>query len=48
MNSETQLQPKLLLSGQEYLVPFTTSTEGLALILGTNGLNSHVLFIRVS
>ncbi len=45
MNSETQLQPKLLLSGQEFLIPSQTSTDGVALLLGTNRLNSRVLFI---
>jgi hypothetical protein len=48
MNSETQLQPKLLFSGQEYLVPFTTSTDGVALLLGSNRLNSRILSIEDS
>ena len=32
INGTTQLEPKILLSGQEYLVPSTTSTDGIALV----------------
>jgi hypothetical protein len=45
INGNTQLQPKLLLSGQEYLIPAQTSIEGVALLLGLNRLNSRCLFI---
>ena len=45
INGTTQLDPKILLSGQEYLVPSTTSTDGIALLLGANRINTRLLFI---
>ena len=41
INGYTQLQPKLLLSGQEYLIPAQTATDGVALLFGLNRLNSR-------
>ena len=48
INGNTQLDPKILLSGQEYLVPSTTSTDGIALLLGANRINTRLLFIADS
>ena len=48
INGTTQLEPKILLSGQEYLTAATTSTDGVALVLGANRVNSRVLFIADS
>ena len=48
INGTTQLDPKILLSGQEYLVPSTTSTDGIALLLGANRINTRLLFIADS
>ncbi len=48
INGTKQLDPKILLSGQEYLVPFTTSTDGVALLLGANRINTRLLFIADS
>jgi hypothetical protein len=46
MNSEAQLQPKLLLSGQEYLMSFQTSTDGVALLLGSVQTDSiHAFYL---
>jgi hypothetical protein len=45
INVTTQLDPKILLSGQEYLVPSTTSTNGIALVLGANRTITRLLFI---
>ena len=47
INGNTQLQPKLLLSGQEYLIAAQTSTDGFALLLGLDRLNSRCLFIGI-
>jgi hypothetical protein len=48
INGNNQLEPKLLLSGQEYLVPYQTSTDGIALLLGANRISSRLLFIADS
>ena len=45
MNGDNQIEPKILLSGQEYQVAYQTSTDGVALLLGINRVNSRVLFI---
>jgi hypothetical protein len=48
INGTTQLDPKILLSGQEYLVTYTTSTDCVALVLGANRTNTRLLFIADS
>ncbi len=48
INGINQLEPKLLLSGQEYLVPSQTSSDGVAHVLGANRLNTRLLFIADS
>ncbi len=45
VNGNTQLQPNILLSSQEYLVASQTATDGIALLLGLNKFNARVLFI---
>jgi hypothetical protein len=45
INGKNQFEPKILLSGQEYLIPFQTWTDGVELLLGANRTNTRVLFI---
>jgi hypothetical protein len=46
INGNTQLQSKISISGQEYLVAAQTDeTHGIALLLGINLLNARALFI---
>ncbi len=45
INGDTQLQPKILLSGQEYLIAAQTASDGVALFLGANRVNNRLLFI---
>jgi hypothetical protein len=48
INGNNQIEPKNLLSGQEYLVPYQTSIDGIALSLGANRIHSRLLFIADS
>ncbi len=48
INGHTQLQPKISLSGQEYLVAAQTATDGVALLLGLIRSNTHCLFMSES
>ncbi len=45
INGNNQLEPKLLLSGQEYLIPLQTSSEGVELLLCANRTDTRFLFI---
>ena len=47
INGNNQLEPKILLSGQEYLIPAQTSTDGVALLLGANRLNTHYCLLLI-
>ena len=48
MNGNSQTEPKILLSGQEYLTSYQPSTDGIALLLGANRPNARILFVADS
>lgn len=43
--STTQISERIRLSGQEYTAPATTSTDGVAMVLGVNRANNRQLWI---
>ena len=48
INATTQLQARLILSGQEFYTPSFTSTNGIAFIVGVNRDNNRQLWITDS